>query len=250
MAGDWIKMRGDLHTHPKVVRMMSALNADKLRIVGGLHAVWCLFDVHSVDGIMDGYTPEFIDTYLGWEGFAQAMIGISWLYYENETLIMPNFQKHNGQSAKRRAQETERKASARRAQTVRKVSADDADKKRIREEKRREDISTTNVVDKRSKKSPDDFVPNEWHRDFAANNNLDLAYQLEKCIDHFKSKGETNKNWDATFRNWLRNAVEYRKASPPAKQNYFDHLQNVSDQLTGRATNAGITIDVDKRLIR
>ena len=47
MAGDWIKMRGDLGTHPKVVRIMSALKADRLRVVGGLHAVWSLFDAHS-----------------------------------------------------------------------------------------------------------------------------------------------------------------------------------------------------------
>jgi triacylglycerol lipase len=31
MAADWIKMRSDLCTHPKVVRIMSALKADKLR---------------------------------------------------------------------------------------------------------------------------------------------------------------------------------------------------------------------------
>lgn len=31
MAGDWIKMRADLHTHPKVVRMASASEADKKR---------------------------------------------------------------------------------------------------------------------------------------------------------------------------------------------------------------------------
>lgn len=32
MAGDWIKMRADLHTHPKVVRISSALDADRLRV--------------------------------------------------------------------------------------------------------------------------------------------------------------------------------------------------------------------------
>ena len=31
MASDWIKMRSDLFTHPKVVRMASALKADKKR---------------------------------------------------------------------------------------------------------------------------------------------------------------------------------------------------------------------------
>lgn len=44
MAGDWIKMRIDLQTHPKVFRMVSALKADRLRIIGGLHIAWSIFD--------------------------------------------------------------------------------------------------------------------------------------------------------------------------------------------------------------
>lgn len=54
-------MRMDLHRHPKVVRIMSALGADRLRTIGGLHAVWCLFDEQSEDGFLDGYTPKIID---------------------------------------------------------------------------------------------------------------------------------------------------------------------------------------------
>ena len=34
MAGDWIKMRIDLQTHPKVFRIVSALKADRFRIAG------------------------------------------------------------------------------------------------------------------------------------------------------------------------------------------------------------------------
>lgn len=134
MAGDWIKMRTDLHTHPKVVRMASALKADRLRIVGGLHSAWCLFDVHSVDGFLDGYSPDTLDDLIGFPGFAQAMIAVGWLEYEGENLVMPRFDAHNGQSAKRRAQDADRKRN------VRKVSASEADKKETREEKRREDL--------------------------------------------------------------------------------------------------------------
>ena len=134
MAGDWIKMRTDLHTHPKVVRMASALKADRLRIVGGLHSAWCLFDVHSVDGFLDGYSPDTLDDLIGFPGFAQAMIAVGWLEYEGENLVMPRFDAHNGQSAKRRAQDSDRKRN------VRKVSASEADKKKTREEKRREDL--------------------------------------------------------------------------------------------------------------
>jgi hypothetical protein len=137
MAGDWIKMRVDLATSPKVVRIASALRADRLRVIGGLHAVWCLFDVHSVDGIMSGYTPEAMDELVGFPGLSAAMASVGWLEIDAESLKTPRFDEHNGQSAKRRAMETERKRDARKASAV------DADKKRSREEKRREDSNNT-----------------------------------------------------------------------------------------------------------
>lgn len=132
MAGDWIKMRADLHTHPKVVRMASALKADRLRIVGGLHSAWCLFDVHSVDGFLDGYSADTLDDLIGFPGFSRAMMAVGWLEENGESLVMPRFEAHNGQSAKRRAQDADRKRN------VRKMSASEADQRR--EEKRREDI--------------------------------------------------------------------------------------------------------------
>lgn len=133
MAGDWIKMRADLFTHPKVVRISSALKADNLRTVGGLMSVWCLFDAHSIDGKLDGYAPETLDQHLRWPGFAAAMIGVRWLEVDGESLALPEFDTHNGESAKRRAQDADRKRA------VRKTSASDADKMRTREEKRREE---------------------------------------------------------------------------------------------------------------
>ncbi|WP_216621389.1 hypothetical protein [Cupriavidus necator] len=135
MAGDWIKMRSDLFTHPKVVRITSALKADRLRTVGGLMSVWCLFDVHSVDGKLEGYNCATVDEMIGWQGFAEAMTAVGWLEETPEGLVLPEFETHNGQSAKRRAQDADRKRSGR-------ASAADADKKRTREEKSREDSKT------------------------------------------------------------------------------------------------------------
>lgn len=134
MAGDWIKMGKDLLTHPKVVRMASALRADRLRTVGGLFAVWCLFDTHSADGQLSGYTPDALDELVGFQGIAGAMESVGWLSHDADGVYLPRFEEHNGQSAKRRAQETDRK------RTERKASASDADKKRTREEKRREEL--------------------------------------------------------------------------------------------------------------
>ena len=142
MAGDWIKMTTGLRTHPKVVRMSSALRADRFRVIGGLFAVWSVFDTHSEDGELEGYTLEAMDEDLGWPGFSCAMQAIGWLEVSESGLLAPRFDEHNSASAKRRAQETERKRKAREAdeaeaQRLRELSARDADEKRSREEKRR-----------------------------------------------------------------------------------------------------------------
>lgn len=141
MAGDWIKMRIDLQSHPKVVRILSATKADKFRAIGGLHAVWSVFDTHSEDGCLVGYTPDALDHIIGWQGFSAAMIGVGWMAWDGaETLTLPEFDEHNGQSAKRRCEDSKRKKNSRKSpQPVRKMSAKDADKSGTREDKSREE---------------------------------------------------------------------------------------------------------------
>ncbi|WP_445656847.1 hypothetical protein [Achromobacter sp. NCFB-sbj8-Ac1-l] len=133
MAADWIKMRVDLPTHPKVVRIASACEADRLRVIGGLLSVWGLFDAHSIDGKLEGYTPKVMDETVGFPGFSDAMISVGWLEFDGNSLCMPEFDEHNGQSAKKRAQDADRKRNDRNS------SAPQADKKRTREEKNREE---------------------------------------------------------------------------------------------------------------
>lgn len=129
-------MRMDLRNHPKVVRMASALKADRLRVIGGLWAVWCVFDMHSPDGLLEGYTLQTVDDDLGWRGFGAAMQAVGWLIEDESGLQMPRFDEHNGKSAKRRSQETERKRDGRKAdkspQDERKLSASNADKQQTK----------------------------------------------------------------------------------------------------------------------
>ena len=209
MAGDWIKMRVDLATSPKVVRIASALRADRLRVIGGLHAVWCLFDVHSTDGRLDGYTLEALDELIGFSGFGAAMVAVGWLEDDGASLCTPRFEEHNGQSAKRRAMETERKREAR------KVSAPDADKVRSREEKRREETPTTDVVGESApkprpaRKCPDGFEVTPAMQDWATNNaplvNLDQATATFR--DHTFKTAITD--WAGAWRNWMRREQQF-----------------------------------------
>ena len=157
MSG-WIKMGVGLRRHPKVVRLASALKADRLRVVGALHAVWCVFDEHSNDGRLYGYSSAIMDEEIGWRGFSKAMQGIGWLVEAEDSLTVPDYEEHNGPTARRRATETVRKAVSREAAgdvrtgTERiadhkrakrgQVSASNADTLRAREEKRREEEKT------------------------------------------------------------------------------------------------------------
>ena len=59
---------------------------------------------------------------------------------------------------------------------------------------------------KRATPLPDDWAPTEAHRILAAERGIDCDLEAEKMRDWAAAKGETGKDWDARFRNWLRNA--------------------------------------------
>jgi hypothetical protein len=228
MAGDWIKMRTDLATSPKVVRIASALRADRFRIVGALHAVWCLFDTHSEDGRLEGYSLATIDDLIGFPGFAIAMNDVGWLVETDEGVELPRFDDHNGLSAKRRAMESDRKRKAR----LSALDADsDADELRTREEKRREEEKqeTTAAEAPASKTVRGTRIAKDWklteellqmgratRPEFS---DSDIRRAADSFYDHWTSttKGATKLDWLATWRNWMRNQrpPERQKRSGP-----------------------------------
>lgn len=264
MAGDWIKMRADLFTHPKVVRISSALKADTLRTVGGLMSAWCLFDAHSDDGRLEGYSPEVLDAHLRWDGFAAAMIAVGWLEHDpTYGLALPRFDTHNGQSAKRRAQDADRKRE------FRKASAPDADILRTREEKRREEVSIPNGIESGERKSPahtgtrlhsDWELPQDWH-EWASKERPDLnpSEVAQQFKDHWLAKpgrDGVKADWFATFRNWVRREKAHQAHGGTSSRQKFNPTAYVNDPTYKAAwdgkgqTNAhGDFIDVEAQRI-
>lgn len=209
MAGDWIKMQGNLWTSPKVVRLMSALQADKCLIVGALFRVWCLFDEHTEDGKLEGYTKFLLDDEVRITGFCDALESVGWLIdLGDDGLQVPDFNEHMSKSAKRRAQDTKRKRDNRNA------SASDADKKRTREEKRREDIyrgkdSKSPPKTTRFKKPTIEEIKNYCE---SRGNQINPI----KFFDHYESngwvRGKTKiKDWKACVRTWEQNQTNEPK---------------------------------------
>jgi len=214
MAGDWIKMRIDLQTHPKVVRIMSATGADKFRVIGGLHAVWSVFDTHSVNGILHGYNLDLMDQVVGWSGLSKAIASVDWLQQTPETLVMPEFEEHNGKSGKRRAEDQKRKKQSRKSPDN---SGQIADKKRTREEKRREDIKESK---KKSFTPPEQqeviqyFVDNGYRKEVGLK--AFNYYNAGKWID---SEGKPVRSWKQKMQGvWFKpeNEITHQTVSSPA----------------------------------
>ncbi len=139
MAGDWIKMRTCLRTDPAVVRISSGLNLDRHSVVGRLHAIWSWADEHSIDGTNVPVGREFINELVECQGFAEQMIRVGWLKEEDGSLTFPNFSRHNGESAKARLTDAQRKRNER----TDSGQVPDASRTKKRPEKRRGDSSSS-----------------------------------------------------------------------------------------------------------
>lgn len=142
MAGDWIKMRIDLAEDPAVIGMAEALGLDEFAVVGRLHGLWGWADSQSRDGHARGVTEKWIDRKVQRDGFAAAMVAAGWLLLKDGGIEFPNFDRHNGETAKQRGLATNRKKKSREkvTQNVTDESRKERDETATREEKRREEI--------------------------------------------------------------------------------------------------------------
>ncbi len=218
MAGDWIKMRGNLWDDPRVSKLCDLTDQSEAAIVGALYWLWAAADQHTEDGLMPGLTLRQIDRKTGVQGFGAALCQIGWLEDNPDGVRIVNFEDHNGTSAKRRCTDAQRKAN------VRNVSASDADKQRTesgqktpnlgaREEKRREEEKAEEAP---SAKSPaGSALPKNWilPAQWAAwaqgeRPDLDPNRVADEFRDYWIAKpGKEGRkaDWEATWRNWVRN---------------------------------------------
>jgi hypothetical protein len=141
VAGDWIKMDVGLPEKPEVWRIAGICHIDPDAVVGKLLKVWRWFDSHTEDGNALGVSYALVDFVSGVSGFAEAMALCGWLVQDGIILTLPNFDHHNGKTAKNRALTAKRVAFH--GSKTNAVIVSDA---LAREEKRREDIKDIEMV--------------------------------------------------------------------------------------------------------
>lgn len=137
MAGEWVKFECSLPDKPETLAITATMGWDDPDLtVGKLMRLFRWFDQHTTDGNAAGVTPLLLDRLLGATGFVQAVANAGWMEVDAAGLRLKNFDRHNGATAKTRAQTAKRVANHRSSDGGNAPTVTDA---LAREEKKREE---------------------------------------------------------------------------------------------------------------
>ena len=108
----WIKIDINTPDKPEVFRVARILGVDRDLVVGKLIRLWAWFDINSVDGVVDAVVDADVDALVDMPGLTSALKSVGWFASDPQTerAWLPNFSVHNGESAKKRAEKTQRQA--------------------------------------------------------------------------------------------------------------------------------------------
>jgi hypothetical protein len=252
MAGDWIKMRVGLTTHPKVLCIADCLlndgefmewaglsygmsgfpapSSDELRAerhaalrvtryvtVTALLKIWGYANEHAKGDFIEGIGPEDVAEITGVPSFGICLEAAGWATFDRENggMHMPNFEEHNTSAKERTSAGAERQRRYR--ERLKQAQAGDITGDVTvteREEKRREEIDNPRKA--RKAKLPLDFAPNETGLAKAREAGINIERELEKFRDHHTAKGTTMLDWQAAWRTWVGNAVQFGRGGKPA----------------------------------
>ena len=144
----WIKFETSTSEKPEVWAIAQVLGIDADAVVGKLLRIWTWFDTQTVSGNAPSVTKALLDSKVCVSGFCQAMISVGWMIEEDGVICLPNFDRHNGKTAKNRALTSKRvaehkasnaKVTKRVTKNFEKGNAPSVTSALPREEKRREE---------------------------------------------------------------------------------------------------------------
>ncbi len=113
MNQHWIKVE-KVTPDKRAMRIIArTCGVDQDRAFGAWFRLWAWFDGETADGWLPGTIPEDCDDVARLPGISAALVEVGWLEFDQDGCKVAGWDKHNGASAKRRAEESERKRLAR-----------------------------------------------------------------------------------------------------------------------------------------
>lgn len=136
MAGDWIKIEKATPRKPEVLSIAETLGINPDEAFGLCFRFWSWCDDHLTEGNARSVTKTSLDALLNRSGFSDALLKAGWLQARTGSLVIPNFDRHISQTAKKRALTSQRVA----AHKAKKGNAESVTEALPKEEKRRDII--------------------------------------------------------------------------------------------------------------
>ncbi len=126
----WIKIETHTPDKAEIRHIARRCHCTKAEAFLAFFRVYVWLDEQTDDGLVDFFTPEDADDLAGLPGFGEALQDVGWITFGPAGAVVANWDRHNGQSAKRRGLDAERKRAVRMANGE--MSASEADKSRTR----------------------------------------------------------------------------------------------------------------------
>ena len=250
MAGDWIKFEVATLDKPEVRQMARVLGVKHGEALELLLRFWVWIDANSVDGHVDGLVDRDVDEMMRCPGFSGVMKLIGWMQCDNEAqrITIPNSDRHNGESAKKRAL-TNKRQKKWRVNVDADVDAAPSTSASTREEKRREDTTSSlrSDVVAPAKRGTVLQSPTDEHQDLAKQKGVDCAGEWQRYIDWQAATGKHHKDRSAGFRNWLKTAKP--SITKSVRQSREDLVAAVCGTSPSRAKVIDITPEVPRAAI-
>ena len=205
----WFKVDDKLHSHAKTAKAGEAM---ALWVVAGS---WCM------DHLTDGFIPDYIARRLMVNADEHAAVLVKcglWTPAEDGDDKGWQFHDWDVHQPSREAVEDERRKARERmanrrrsAPEVRPNNAGTSDSVRLpRPDPTRPESSTNSGARKRPAHTlPDNWEPNDKHREYAAAHRLDVNREAFKFRNHATGSDRRQANWNAAFNTWLARAEEY-----------------------------------------
>ena len=252
---DWFRSWHGAPTDPKWLGIARRAGVAPGIVVA---AVWSLMDRASQAadrGSITGYDAEGMACFFGCE--PEAIEAIVAAMSDKGIIVNGRFASWEKRQPKREDDSSQRVREHRerkRAQSERVETRCNATEE-IREEQKEEEHPSPPSVVRPPQKTRGEFLPKDWKPNaegqrmaIAAMGGRDAAWgQLERFRDHWLAKSGADgrkRDWDAAWRNWIRNAVEYEKRNGNYQRQHRpasgpDNAIAALDQLLGGGSGGG-----------
>lgn len=222
MAGDWIKVETCTPDKPEVYQISEILGIDPDAVIGKLFRIWVWADQQTIDGNASSVTKTLLDRVTGVSGFTEAMEQVGWLKKTNGGFQLPNFDRHNGQTAKKRSQ------TAKRVQKHRDPDSKPSNAKRnarsvtktLPEKEKRRDLTTEGEPQRKL----EHLIPSKL-------SDAECSAAAEKWFAYLASKGLEDKSPEGNeiaLEEWWRQMAKFTRS---------DFLEAVSESIAGGRWN-------------